>query len=106
MSGLGVPHEARRGRRIPVRLPVNLLIDSPAGKISHPGFTVDMCEGGVRVQTSAALTLAQELGIVLSRHPEPCRVAWVGALGSRQQGEAGLEFVKAPVSRLDSVPLQ
>ena len=105
MSGLGVPHEARRGRRISVRLPVNLLIDSPAGSISHPGFTVDMSEGGLRVQTSAALALAQELGVVLSRYPEPCRVAWVGALGSRQQGEAGLEFVKSPASPLDSAPL-
>ncbi|MBZ5543870.1 MAG: PilZ domain-containing protein [Acidobacteriia bacterium] len=79
-----------------MRLPVNLLIDSAVGEISHPGVTLDMSEGGLRVQTVAALALAQLLGVVFSRHPEPCRVAWVGAAGSRQQGEAGLEFVKPP----------
>ena len=98
MNGLGVPVEARRCRRIAVRLPVSLLIGSPAGEISHPGVTLDISERGLRVQTRVALARAQSLGVVFSRYPEACRVAWVGAVGSRQQGEAGLEFVKPPAS--------
>lgn len=94
MSGSAVPHEARRCRRIPVRLPVSLLIDSSVGKVSHPGVTLDISDGGLRVQTAAHLALAQSLGVVFSRRPEACRVAWVGAVGSREQGEAGLEFVR------------
>jgi len=105
MNGLGVPVEARRCRRIAVRLPISLLIDSPAGEISHPGVTLDVSEGGLRVQTTVALARAQLLGVALSRHPEPCRVAWVGAVGSRQQGEAGLEFLQPPASPLSPANL-
>jgi hypothetical protein len=104
MNGPGVPVDARRSKRIPARLRVTLLIDSPAGETAHPGVTLDLSEGGVRVQTGAALALAQSLGVVFSRNPEPCRVAWVGALGSRQQGEAGLQFLERSGSPLGSAP--
>jgi hypothetical protein len=104
MNGLGVPIEARRSRRIPVRLRVTLLIDSPAGKSAHPGVTLDLSEGGIRVQTSVALGLAQLLGVAFSHHPEPCRVAWVGSVGSRQQGEVGLQFLERSGSPIGSAP--
>jgi hypothetical protein len=104
MNGLGVPQEVRRSRRIPVRLPVTLLVDSPSGRSAHPGVILDLSEGGVRVQASVALALAQLLGLVFSRNPEPCQVAWVGATGSRQQGEAGLEFLEPSASALGSAP--
>jgi hypothetical protein len=106
MNGPGVPVEARRSKRIPVRFRVTLMIDSPKGKTAHPGVTLDLSEGGVRVQTGAALALAQSLGVVFSRNPEPCRVAWVGPVGSRQHGEAGLEFIQPAASPLAPAHLQ
>jgi hypothetical protein len=54
---------------------------------------VDMSEGGVRVLTSAPLSREQIVGIVLTRRPERCRVAWAGQQGTSQAGQAGLEFL-------------
>jgi len=104
MNGSGAPIEARRSKRIPARFRVTLLIDSPAGRTAHPGVTLDLSEGGVRVQTNVGLALAQSLGVVFSRQPEPCRVAWVGSAGSRQQGEAGLQFLERSNLPFGSAP--
>lgn len=92
--GAGVFVDARQSRRILVKLPVSLIVDTPGGWETHPASTVDLSERGLRVSTVAPLTSEQIIGVVLSRTPERCRVAWTGQDGTLRAGQAGLQFLK------------
>jgi hypothetical protein len=91
--GASVSVDARQSRRIYAKLPVSLLIDTPGGTVTHSASTLDLSDRGLRVLTSAALAREQIVGIVLTRRPERCRVAWAGEQGTLQAGQAGLEFL-------------
>jgi len=92
--GAGVFVDARQSRRILVKLPVSLIVDTPGGWETHPASTVDLSERGLRVSTAAALASDQIVGVILSRTPERCRVAWTGQDGTVRAGQAGLQFLK------------
>lgn len=91
--GAGLFVDARQSRRILVKLPVSLIVDTPGGWETHPGSTVDFSERGLRVSTAAPLTSEQVIGVILSRTPERCRVAWTGQEGTVRAGQAGLQFL-------------
>jgi hypothetical protein len=91
--GAGVSVDARQSRRIYARLPISLVIDTPSGAVTHPAATVDLSDRGLRVSTSAALASEQIVGVILTKCPERCRVAWAGPQGSSRAGQAGLEFL-------------
>jgi hypothetical protein len=91
--------ERRRGRRIFIRMPIALVIDSEGGKATHNVVTRDFSLGGVRVRTGIPLWPCQRVEIKLgneTRHPIPSRVAWIHAAGVI--GEVGLAFFGSPPS--------
>lgn len=91
--GAGVFVDARQSRRILVKLPVSLIVDTPGGWETHPASTVDLSDRGLKVSTDAPLTSEQVVGVILSRTPERCRVAWKGQEGTPRAGQAGLQFL-------------
>ncbi|MGH9649267.1 MAG: PilZ domain-containing protein [Terriglobales bacterium] len=91
--GAGVFVDARQSRRILVRLPVSLIVDTTSGWESHPGSALDLSDRGLRVSTAAALASEQIVGVILNKTPERCRVAWTGLPGTPKSGQAGLQFL-------------
>ena len=91
--GVGVFVDGRKSRRILVRLPVNLIVDTPGGRETHPASALDLSDLGLRVSSTAALTSEQIVGVILNKNPERCRVAWTGPPGTPKSGQAGLQFL-------------
>jgi hypothetical protein len=93
---------ARRSERIHVKLPVALRVDSDREHIKHTASTIDLSSNGVRVCASAGLIPGQGVVIITdegSKCSIPGRVVWVGPIGSRLEGHAGIEFLSPlPVS--------
>jgi len=61
-----------------------------------PCLVVDSSKEGYRLRGSFNLRRGQIVELILDEdlpNPENCRVVWVGKVGSRQEGEVGLETV-------------
>lgn len=91
--GAGLFVDARQSRRILVKLPVSLIVDAPGGWETHRASTLDLSDRGLRISTDAPLTCEQIVGVILSRSPERCRVAWKGQAGTLRADQAGLQFL-------------
>lgn len=86
----------RRSERIQVKMPVALRGDSDQERVEHTASTIDLSNNGVRVFPSAGLVPGQGVAIITdegSRCSVPGRVVWVGPVGSRLEGHAGIEFL-------------
>jgi hypothetical protein len=88
---------ARRSERIYVQMPVTLHVDSNAQSEEHDVSTVDLSTNGVRVRANAGLLPGLAIAIV-TNSGQPCtfpgRVVWTGLVGTRLEGQAGVEFLK------------
>ncbi|MBZ5515616.1 MAG: PilZ domain-containing protein [Acidobacteriia bacterium] len=81
-------------------MPVSLCVDSKGQGNEHSVSTVDLSNNGVRVCAKAGLLPGQAVAIVTNSGQEcslPGRVVWIGPVGTRLEGQAGIEFLK-PVS--------
>jgi hypothetical protein len=88
---------ARRSERIHVRMPVTLCGDSKGQSNEHTVFAVDLSNNGVRVCAKAGLVPGQAVAIVMNSGQQvtlPGRVVWIGPVGTRLEGQAGIEFLK------------
>ena len=86
-----------RAERMNVQMPVTLRADSKTQSEEHVASTVDLSNNGVRVRANAGLLPGQAVTIVTnSGEPRtlPGRVVWVGSVGTRLEGQAGIEFLK------------
>ncbi|MFB3924359.1 MAG: PilZ domain-containing protein [Terriglobia bacterium] len=98
--GTQIQPTPRRSERIYVKMPVNLRVVSE--RVEHVASTIDLSKEGTRACSSAGLL--PEQGVVLiadwgSRCSIPGRIVWIGPIGSRLEGQAGIEFLSPlPVS--------
>lgn len=86
----------RRYDRIPVSIPVTLIVDSDGKKVGHPSYMVDVSERGIKLKANVAVTVGQLVDVVPTdgpRYAVRSRVVWVGKAGSDQEGRLGLEFL-------------
>ncbi len=90
--------DPRRMERVPGPLFVRLLVPRGAPRVEHDGMIVDISPHGARLRSEAILSADEVVDVVLaaSGRARLCRVVWVGAAGSGQEGEAGLEFLRPP----------
>ena len=88
---------ARRSGRIHVRMPVTLCGDFESRSNEHTVSTVDFSNNGVRVCAKASLVPGQTVAISTnSEHRVTLagHVVWIGPVGTRLEGQAGIEFLK------------
>ena len=91
---------SRRAVRIYLKMPVAICVDSDRSRVHHRASTIDLSSHGARVRTNAGLVSGQGVTIIadrIGRRSIPSRVAWVGPVGSRLEGLAGIEFLH-PIS--------
>ena len=87
----------RRYDRIPVSIPVILIVESGGKKVGHPSYMVDVSERGIKLKANVPVTVGQVVEIIPSKGPQYAvrsRVVWVGKAGSEQEGRMGLEFLE------------
>jgi len=86
-----------------VRMPVSLRIESQDQSVGHEAHTVNLSNVGVQIFGDFALLPGQAVTIITdddAQYPISGRVVWVGAVGSRLEGHAGVEFREPlPLSR-------
>lgn len=79
-----------------MKIAIILLAEDSEDKARGEGYTADISEHGVRVQTNLPLKTGQIVDLSPSDTPEYVargRVVWVGEPASDQCGEAGLAFM-------------
>ncbi len=87
---------SRRYDRVPVSIPVTLIIESEGKRIGHPSYMVDVSERGIKIKANVPVTIGQVVEVVPAEGPRYAvrsRVVWVGKAGSDQEGRLGLEFL-------------
>ena len=80
----------RKSERRPIRLALELLIDSPEGEIRNEGFTVDLSQNGCRVEGAESVTEGQLVRLLPWDSTQTAiagRVVWVGEPASKLAGE-------------------
>jgi hypothetical protein len=94
------PHpESRRAKRIVSKKPASLVITHAnlgASPKRVPCLVVDSAPGGFRLHLDLRLRRGQVVELILNEDPLSamrCSVVWVGRVGSKQEGEIGLEIV-------------
>lgn len=90
--------EARHWDRIPVEIPVTVLLKSDPCNVAHEAHTLDLSWSGARLRSNGiALTHGQVLDLVMAKGEtmlrKLARVVWVGESGSGEAVEAGVKFV-------------
>ena len=79
-------------------MPLTLRVVSDQGRLERTASTIDLSNEGIRVYSSVGLVPEQGVVIIAdqdSRCSIPGRVVWVGSVGSRLEGHAGIEFLSA-----------
>lgn len=87
---------ARRSDRIPVSIPMTLIVETAGRKVGHPSYMVDVSERGIKLKANVAVAVGQVVEVIPAegpRHIVRSRVVWVGKAGSEQEGRMGLEFL-------------
>jgi hypothetical protein len=95
MPGLYVP-QGRRSARVMSKRRASLVINLDRKAKRLACLVVDSSKEGYRVRGSFDLRRGQVVELILDEdmlNPERCRVVWVGKVGSKQEGEVGLETV-------------
>ena len=101
MPGFRVP-QGRRSKRLISKSPASLIINLDRSPKRLPCLVVDSSKGGFRLRGSFDLKRGQVVELILEEDmpsPERCMVVWVGKVGSKQQGEVGLETGRRSGSR-------
>jgi len=86
--------EVRRSKRIITKTGASLVIDLASRAKRIPCLIVDWSPEGFRVRLGARLRRGQLVEVI--PHNDPlhtirCSVIWIGRLGSKQEGEIGLQ---------------
>ncbi len=108
--GSGNRPSARRFERIHVRMPVSLCVDSKGEGNGDTVSTVDLSNNGVRICSKTGLLPGQAVAVVTNSGQActlPGRVVWIGPVGTRLEGQAGIEFLEPltiPVKRFAESP--
>ena len=95
MLSLYVP-QGRRSARVMSKRRASLVINLDRKPKRFPCLVLDSSKEGFRVRGSFDLRRGQVVELILDEDmpcPVRCRVAWVGKIGSKQEGEVGLETV-------------
>jgi PilZ domain len=89
--------EGRRSKRILSRNPRgSLVVNLDRNQKRFPCLVLDSSQDGFRVRGSFHLRRGQIVEVILDADPlnaVRCNVVWIGKIGSKQQGEVGLETV-------------
>jgi PilZ domain len=96
------PSAQRKLERLPVHIPVTLLIGGTAAKC--PASSVDLTPEGMRLRTDAVLAPDQCVRILLPAYPDHylrARVTWVGDGASPEAGQAGFQFLNPDTGLAD-----
>ena len=83
--------------RVPVSIPVTLVIESEGKKVGHPAYMIDVSAQGLRLKTRVPLAPEQTVEIEPNEGPSYVvrgRVIWVAVPQASQEVEAGLEFLQ------------
>ncbi len=95
MLSLYVP-QGRRSARVMSKRRASLVIDLDRKAKRLACLVVDSSKEGFRVRGSFDLRRGQVVELILDEgmpNPERCRVVWVGKVGTKYEGEVGLETV-------------
>jgi hypothetical protein len=88
--------KARRSKRMVLKKRASLVINLDRKPKRLPCLVLDSSKEGFRLRGSFDLRRGHVLELILEEDmpcPVRCRVAWVGKIGSKQEGEVGLETV-------------
>jgi len=89
--------EGRRSKRILSRNPRgSLVVNLDRNQKRFPCLVLDSSQDGFRVRGSFRLRRGQIVEVILGADPlnaVRCNVVWIGKIGSKQEGEVGLETV-------------
>jgi len=87
----------RQAKRIYVRVPVEIIVDSEGAKISYPASTVDFSTHGARVRTNIALVPGEHVSFIWhGAMPQSLQsqVVWSAPGHPEEAREVGLEFAQ------------
>ncbi len=88
--------KARRSKRVVSKRRASLVVNLDRKPKRHPCLVLDSSREGFRLRGSFDLRRGQVVELILDEEApsaERCSVVWVGKVGSKQEGEAGLETV-------------
>jgi PilZ domain-containing protein len=89
--------EGRRSKRILSRNPRgSLVVNLDRNQKRFPCLVLDSSQDGFRVRGGFHLRRGQIVEVILDADPlnaVRCNVVWIGKIGSKQEGEVGLETV-------------
>jgi len=91
---------ARRSKRVAAKTRASLVINLDRKPKRLPCLVLDSSKEGFRLRGSFDLRRGQVVELILDEEtpsPERCSVVWIGKAGSKQEGEIGLETVKAVI---------
>ena len=95
MLSFSVP-QGRRSKRVVSKKRASLVINLDRKPKRLPCLVLDSSKEGFRLRGSFHLRRGQVVELILDEETpsaERCSVVWVGKVGSKQEGEAGLETV-------------
>lgn len=88
--------QGRRSKRVMLKKRASLVINLDGKPKRLPCLILDSSKDGFRLRGSFNLRRGQVVELIIDEDipsPERCSVVWVGKVGSRQEGEVGLETV-------------
>jgi c-di-GMP-binding flagellar brake protein YcgR len=87
----------RRYERIPVTVPVTILVENKKGrKVPQSMRMVDVSDHGVRLRGASGLSTGQVIELIPSEGPQYAvqgRVVWGNLMSGSDEAEYGLEFL-------------
>ena len=93
MSTFPVP-QGRRSKRVMSKRRASLVINLKNIQKKLPCFVIDYSKEGFRLRGGLNLRRGQVVEVILDEgtpNAERCSVVWVGKVGSKQEGQVGLE---------------
>jgi hypothetical protein len=93
MPGFHIP-KGRRSTRVMLKRRASLVINLDGNQQRLPCLVLDSSKEGFRLRGSLHLRRGQVVELIPDEDPlgfVRCRVVWVGKVGSKQEGEVGLE---------------
>lgn len=86
---------ARHSDRIKVQIPIQVVVSASSGSHTFSAETVDASAYGARLRcTASALTVGEIVTIRCRQEECKFRIAWIGASGTPQQNQVGIECLE------------
>ena len=88
----------RWSERIHANMPLILRLQFGNTEATFRASTIDLSERGARIRADAPLAPGQRIEVIPNESagvPVCGRVVWIGAVGSAQAGQAGIEFLES-----------